>query len=825
MGGSAPPAIPTFRSLGALGANLSQTNSVYANRLYTNAFYNGARLTKTGQFGVNCARDATTGWPTEAFYVCLSQAQSNGTVLLDGALPPGTYNWSYSYATAQGLTTLTMASTGSNTPTCVGISGFTLGAPVVNGATTTRSFSFTIAAGGTATFSFDNGITFFDAPIDGQATVVGQPLHRDEALAYYSQFGVIRLLDFLQTNGRFDMTWGQRPPNYTGPQLAGDVTSWERAWAFMQAVLAYPGSKVKTWMLNIPPYANDDYSTQLATLFTTLGVPANLLEIEYANEPWNSASSIRFNGFQWAAMNSAQGIANYQLSSTYNASQPSALYQGPGVQITGMSIDTAGLCTVTLAANCSTYLDYSTGLPFIVNGATVLVACATNLYNKNSAAPVNTATVTVSNVSGNTFQYSTGVAGAGGSFTGSTPNTSIFFNTASNFLADNLSFTIANMRVKWSVYRTYQAQAAWRAVRPKATYGEKFYLNLQPFGDLTPAPNRLPPTEFPYANFLGGSATTNGAMASWLDAIAVATYAVPSGTVAAYADLFDSSKSTSLYSALNGTGVVASVDHRARTQVYQCLINRVQPTSYEGGIALQTASSSAFGVQAFTDPLTETYLTAHMDVVLKNGVTRYMNFSNSPRVAVNGSSGNSLWQSVQYFSDSIVSTDANYSARRAAQDKYATQVSYSNINGSDLTTLDISTYQNATELTGSGQSNGINATNGALYWNSATGLGRNVDWVYPVNSLAARQVFVDGTDAQATPVKLYAYPPDLGAPIFLGTVHLPVNGITNSSTGSTIGPCPDPVTWTPPRAGPWVIRVMLDAGTGTGPGIRRVRFV
>lgn len=632
------------------------------------------------------------------------------------------------------------------------------------------------------------------------------------------------MLDFLQTNNRTDITWAQRPTNYSGPQLTADVTSWERAWAFIQAVLAYPGSKLKTWMVNIPPYANDDYTTQLATLFTTMGVPARLVELEYANEPWNYASVYRSHGFEWAALNSAQGLSNYQVISTYNSGQPSALYQGPGIQISGMSIDTAGLCTVTLAAACSSYLDAVTGLPFIVNGASIVVSCATLLYNKNSAAANTAATMTVSNVSGSTFQYSTGVAGAGGSFTGGTPNTTIFFNPSSVYLADNLGWTVTMMRVKWSVYRTFQAQAMWRAVRPKATYGEKFYLNMQPFGDVTSAPNRLPPFEFQYSNYLGGSPNTNGACSSWLDAIAVATYCVPSGTVAAYADLYDPAKATSLYTNLNGTGIAVSIDHRSRAQVYQSLINRLQPSSYEGGIALQTASSSAFAVQSFTDPLTETYLTAHMDTVLKNGVSRYVNYSNTPRVVVNGSTGNSAWQSVQYFNDSIVSTDANYSARRAAQDKYATLVSYTNINGSDLTTLDIANYQNATELTGSGQSNGINGTNGALYWNSATTLGRNVDWVYCVNSLAARQIFVDGTDSQATPVKVYAYPPDLGAPIFIGTVHLPVNGITNSGTGSTVGPCPDPLTWTPTLAGPWVIRAMLDPNTGTGPGIRRVRF-
>lgn len=808
----------TFHSLGALGANVFAPASTSGNAIFTNAFYNGARMCKTGQPGVNCTRDATTGWPTEAFYVCLAQAQSNGTVLVDGAISAGTYNWSFSYLTAQGATTVSMTTTGANTPLNSGVSGFTTGTPVVVGGTTTVPFSFTLTSQGTVTLTFSNAITFCDCPIDGQATVVGQPVHRAVALAYYSQFGAIRTLDMLQTNTRFDIDWTDRPPNYTGPQLAQDILSWERVIAFALAVKNYPGSNCRRWLLNIPPYANDAYATNLATLCNTLGVPAGFIKrSQYGNEPWNFGGTltVRFHGYENAAMSNANGIASYEL--TANASAPSALYKGPGITITGMSIDTTGLCTVTLNVACSSLLDAG-GQPFIVNGATAIVSAAANIFNAGGLAADVSRTVPISNVSGSTFQYTTGVAGAGSSTLGSTQ---IYFNPTASLLADNLSFSIANMQKKWLVARTFAAAQNWQTVRPKATYGDEWEVNLQAYGGAAPGASKNHPFEYTYATYLGGGSI------AWLDAMSVANYSKPAGLTAALDDLYNPAMSTSLYAALNGPAVALSVDNETRAHVWECITRGIRPASYEGGMALQTDSGSDnFVVAASTDPRTETYLLAHQSLVLQQGVEQYMQYHASPGTFKNGVTGNGSWQSLQSFGDSINSGDTNYSAKHAAIVKQRLVLAtYSNISGSDLTSLDASVYQNATDLCGAAFSVALQGTTGAAFWSAgATAVARNIDWVYCNNLLTPRLIFVEGTDSQATAVQVWMFALGSATPTLLGTVHLPANGITNAATASTVGACLDPITWTPTSAGPFVLRAILVAGAGTGPGIRRLRL-
>lgn len=820
------PGAQTFRSIGALGANITWVNSSLGNRIFTNAFYNGARMQKTGQPFVNCTRDATTGWPTEAFYVTLSASSSNGTTFFDGAVPPGTYTWSYSYDNTIFATAIS-TSTGGNTPVSIGVTGFSTGTPVVVGSITTVPFTFTFATLGTLTLSFTGPVTFVDCPFDGQATCVGQPLCRNEALASYSQYGVLRTLDFLSGGSRTDVLWSDRPPNYTGPQLAQDIPSWERCIDVMLAIKNYPGSRLKTWMVNLPAYSDpSSYATPLATLMNTKSVPANFLHMEYGNEPFNfgaGAASVRFHGWENAAMNTAGGIANYEL--TTGAGTPTALYQSQGQIVTGMSLDSTGNVTVSLNVNCSTVLDLNSN-PMIVALAPLIVSSTfTPSLNAGGLAADISRTCTIISVGTTSFVYNTGVAvttpvsiGAG-----SGAATQLYFKTTSPLLVDNLSYAIGNMQKKWWMNQLQAFQTAWVAVRSKATYHDKWYINISPIGGLLPpGGNKTRSFEFTYGAYLG-----SGTMSSWVDEVAPATYTAPIGTVAAEADMFNPAMSTSLYHVLNDATFGQQVDNQCRGLVYQCLVLGMAPITYEGGPALQTASSSNFVVASAADLLMETYLTTHQQVVLNNGVFWYTHYMSSPRIFQNGSTGNSSWQSMQFFNDSVTSGDPTYSAKKAALEKFNDPVLYTNINGSDLTTLDVGQYQNATVLTGNDNfTTGVNATTGAFYWGTGgTALNRNMDWVYCNNTFTSRQIFVDGTDSQATAVQVWVYPPDLSGPIQLGTVHLPVNGVTNAGTPSTVGPCPDPITWTPTLAGPHVFRLILTAGSGTGPGLRRVRFV
>jgi hypothetical protein len=805
-----------FRDIGGMGANFSGANSILTNRLYSQALYNGARLERMGSPGVNCNRDPVTGWPTEAFFVRISIAISNGAgTSYDSVVPAGTYTWAIWYNTSQGAT---LPSFSTPSPASSGITGFTLGASYTTngGATTVQPFTFTVAPGATVNLGVNGAVTFVDTPFDGQATTVGGPLFRAEALAEVSKNNVMRLLDFWNGGGRTDTTWSTRPPNYTGPQVAADIGSWERGFDFYLAAKAYPGSRTSKLMVNVPPFCDADYWAQLATLANSKGIGIDELEMEYGNEPWNSFIPIRFNAYLWAVVNSTQALANYLLNSNYNSSQPSALYQGPtaAIQITSMSLDTAGNVTVTLASNCSTYLDYATNQPYIVLNAPLIVSATTVSFNALGQIANTTRQVTVTSVSGNTFTYNTGIS----TTTASTApgSTQMYFNVGSPLLADNLSFALASVKVKWTVRNTYLGMQSWQTVRPKATYKDRCYLNVQmPAG--VQGGQDASPFEITYYKWLDGTG-------AWLDGFAPAFYNANSGTLAAYDDLYDATKTTSLYALLNdstGAGTAATIDNGARGAVYLALRNGLRPISYEGGPALQYTSWSSYAVQAAVDPRMEAYVDAHVRTVLQNGVQRCMNFHSSPRVTKNGNSGNDQWQSCTYWSDSVTSTDSNYSAKKAGYNKFNDDVFYSNINGHDLCTLDVAYYQNAKEMT---STTFIQATTGVLYWGTGSNAkDRNVDWVYCNNTLTARQIFVDGTDVAATAVEVWYYPPDQSGAVQIGTVHVPAGG--NGAVGtSTVGPS-EALAWTPPKIGPYVIRLIIRAGQGTNTGIRRVRFV
>ncbi|MGN6518556.1 MAG: hypothetical protein ACTHK2_03925 [Dokdonella sp.] len=806
-------AVPTFKGMDQLGGNMTGTNSTLPVRMYLNAVFDGARFANTSNQSVTV--DAN-GWPTTAFACCISQ----GTSGLDGSLPAAT--WTGYYRSPGGATNMRNAVTADGVTQSTA-TGLVVGA--VQGDGVTRSFTFTLAAGGVASFAFDGPITFWDIPRDGSATSVGKPMFWTEFLAHWASFSGVRTLDLTNANARTDTTWAQRPLDYNnGPQLAGhgsgpgqDTNSWERIFAILNAIAAYPGSRLKWAFINLPPFADDNYAGNLAALATACNVSIPLI-VEWSNETWNSASSTRFHSYENLAMLEACGIANYELTTNTGGQ-----VTGPGPVISTMNIVNGGTVTVVLTQAVNTLLD-SQGNPFIVNGAQVIVNASKTSFNVGTLnTSVSTPITLVDDGNGTaaagttrTFTYQSATTNTTDSITTSTQATQMFFRPTADILRDNLAWSINSLRLKWTTRASYRSAAGWFAVRPHATYGDEWHLNMQTYAKSFNALtlNKSAPFELTYASWLGSNGGSGGDPITWMNAASIAPYVAPGASLTSVADLYDPANTSSLYYALNDPANINSVENSVRGHVYWCKRYGIKPYAYEFAIADQTSPSYNYNVAASTDQRTETFCTALIDLVFKNGIQKACWYHVSPRIVVNGNNSGQ-WMALQYYSDSINAGDSNYSARLAAVKKYTGARNYANVNGEDVLTLTY--FQNASDLVGSGQNLAINGTNNAIYWSGASALDRNVDWVRTQKRRRRKRIEVWGTDSQATPVDV------LMDGVLIGTQHVPANGTTGAGGGATCGPCLDTfVVDIPAGATNW--RLRINNHTGTAPGLLQIKF-
>lgn len=97
-------------------------------------------------------------------------------------------------------------------------------------------------------------------------------------------FGVVRLMDFLGTNGNPVKTWAERTTPASGNQTGPKGAAYEYA-------IAMANELGKDIWINIPFGADDDFVRQLATLLNTNLAPGRAVYVEYSNELWNSVFS------------------------------------------------------------------------------------------------------------------------------------------------------------------------------------------------------------------------------------------------------------------------------------------------------------------------------------------------------------------------------------------------------------------------------------------------------------------------------------------------------------------------------------------------------
>ncbi|MBK6005166.1 hypothetical protein JJB11_03600 [Ramlibacter ginsenosidimutans] len=102
----------------------------------------------------------------------------------------------------------------------------------------------------------------------------------NEFIQALAPFGVVRLMDFLATNGNPVQTWGERTTPASGNQTGPKGAAYEYA-------IAMANELGKDIWITIPFGADDGFVRQLATLLNTNLAPGRVVYVEYSNELWN----------------------------------------------------------------------------------------------------------------------------------------------------------------------------------------------------------------------------------------------------------------------------------------------------------------------------------------------------------------------------------------------------------------------------------------------------------------------------------------------------------------------------------------------------------
>lgn len=395
----------TFGALGYVGGNLNPSVQYSQSAIFFNAVMDGRRFdSATGPVAVD-----VNGWPAVGGWQQVISAGVNATNTTDqphlksGQLTRPTY-------------TNCLFQTPSASPCVLACTGGSITPPVLktdDGTTKTYTFTLTPQADQNVVLTGTQRISFMYVPWDGSTPFSGSnPIFNNAALAYYSQFATLRLMDFcntLDTTGGLsgigklgEKTWSDpvtgRVPNKT---MLSQPYSWETIFAFCKAIDAYSGGTTKCW-INLASFTDVNYATQLATLANTMGVP-NLL-IEKSNEPWNPGYYF-LNAYQYMGYKECQVVADYGTGTTtfgFSGTNPAA-------QITSIVTDSSRNVTVTLNVAISNFPLVKNGLLF-----TAYISAANNTGNSWNA------TTTIASTTTNSFTYPSTTAPASSALTGIT---------------------------------------------------------------------------------------------------------------------------------------------------------------------------------------------------------------------------------------------------------------------------------------------------------------------------------------------------------------------------------------------------------------------
>lgn len=258
------PAIPAAAH-DNLGANLNFIGDFRRNHEFVDVVKQSRRFLKIGTFddqqAANLAPIGADGWPTTDFRILAMAAQQNTTGL------SGTYRIVFN-----GQATLSTSGGGAGT----------ISNQIFNASTNTTTADLAFPAGAenfmvdfASTGGAVKNVRILRPGYDPSTASLLHTPWKDHA----KRFPVIRFLDWTRTNGNRAVSWADR----TTPEkmrTEAYIAQWE-------TVIDAANSLNRDPWINVPVQANDEYVTNLATLFRDR-LNANLnVYVEYGNELWN----------------------------------------------------------------------------------------------------------------------------------------------------------------------------------------------------------------------------------------------------------------------------------------------------------------------------------------------------------------------------------------------------------------------------------------------------------------------------------------------------------------------------------------------------------
>ena len=124
-----------------------------------------------------------------------------------------------------------------------------------------------------------NPPTNFHLITPGYPAYPNNPTFGQPFLQALAPFTCIRMMDWMNTNGSQVSTWASRPqPNYWGCENQGQ--SYEK-------MIELANTACKDIWINVPLYATDDWSTNMANLLKSTLNPKLHVYYEFSNECWN----------------------------------------------------------------------------------------------------------------------------------------------------------------------------------------------------------------------------------------------------------------------------------------------------------------------------------------------------------------------------------------------------------------------------------------------------------------------------------------------------------------------------------------------------------
>ena len=566
----------TYYGLGLIGGNVSQSVDWGTNRLFNNAVFDSRGFGVQGTYQAGNITLDSNGWPTAICELVLTSSPATG---LDGQLPAGTYYGQYQ-STGTSATVISSGTASISNIVNTGSSG-----------SWNTTFTITLTTGSIAILEFSSGIQNLVIPRDGSNNFT-QSLFNTQAIAYYSQFKKLRLMEFCNGVASPDTTWSSRTPNCANITAGFTPTynqySWELIIQFINAIATYSVSVLQSVWICVPAFSNTSYMTILATLFNTYPINSNIqIQIEVADETWNSS-------FPFWTANLASAITEAKVIGNYATVNNVASVVSNGSVVT---VTTIGL------------------LPSFVTGSAII----TNQNNPGWNAGSVGSPVSIAITGENTFTYPCSIAA--GTMT-ITDNFAAIFNTTSSLVADNTGATsLYYLSNKWAVRYTYQMQQAWSIIRPS----DKWIQGSQAAND------GLSNMIFAYASYIGGGSC------SWLWGVSIAPYAASTGSSTTPTQIFND-----ITNAL--VGVASSV----KNHVYRCLSYGVKALLYEGGPDTSLSLSSQV-ISTHTDPRMNSFVTSYLNTIYENGCQDFHYLSISPQTFTNESNG--AWSICQSFTD------------------------------------------------------------------------------------------------------------------------------------------------------------------------------